>query len=74
MSVIINDRNKKQKYLREQIIDKGHDVQDFSNYLAGRKDDGGVIRHERGLLVIRRAGENHRGVQELQASGEQFGD
>lgn len=72
MNEIINQRNKKQKYLREQILDKGHDAQDFSLYLAGRKDDGRVIRHERGYVGIRRSGQNYRRVQKLQAGNGQY--
>lgn len=50
MSEIISERHKKQKYLKEQILDKGHDAQDFSIYLAGRREDGEVNRYERGQV------------------------
>ena len=47
-TVGLSQRKMKQKYLREQIIEQQMDAEDFSKFLADRRDDGGLTRHERG--------------------------
>lgn len=46
MSEDVNYRKMKQKYLREQIIAENFDPEDFSEYLASKKEDGRLIRYE----------------------------
>ena len=65
---MLKERNKKQKFLREQILDQGFEPEEFAAYLTDRREEGGVIRYERRCLGVPGAGPHHRRVQGLQAS------
>ena len=43
----LSQRKMKQKYLREQIIEQQLDAEDFSKFLADRRDDGLLTRNQR---------------------------
>ena len=55
MSEDINYRKMKQKYLREQIIAENFDAEDFSEYLASKKEDGKLTRNQYRCMGVRRA-------------------
>lgn len=60
--VILSERNKKQKYLREQILEQHYDPEEFAAYLTDRREEGNLTRHECRCLGVPRARPHYRGV------------
>ena len=62
------EKQRKQKYLREHIIQEQLDPEEFSKFLSEKKSNGFLKRHWYRCLDFRRTGPNSPGIHQPQTS------
>jgi hypothetical protein len=65
------EKQLKQKYLREQILENGWKGDDFANYLANLRTDGLLTRRRYRPVGLRRACERGGAIQNSDARTQQ---